>query len=359
MYKEVSSILCEHLKDHNITVDTKVTEEIIMIATLECKNDLISTIELYPNHFDKYSKKEETYFNEKIAKKNTFPIGDLAFWDDDQKYLEKKYHGIIERIEMKTWSCYFDQHARFCHAMDGVTYNQVSKLPKNYPDEGFDFSVSRNRIIERYTSVSSKSKSGYIIVTHDEFGDRVSAVPTLKIHVDMKFDKNFREEIRIKTMQILDMGTVDDVIENGNGTSIVYDKDEDFISNHAKEIAHFQKDGINIQNIMYPITSIVIPPNFNHTYKTLEDAGATVVYFKDKCLIESKSGKLQQFEVFQKDESPEVKNFPTKMETKHVETKIDENTSQFQETVSMYDTFNSNTMSFSLRGIVLVVFLYL
>ena len=92
------------------------------------------------------------------------------------------------------------------------------------------------------------------------------------------------------------MGTVDDVIENGNGTAVVYDKGEDFIVNHAKEIAQLQEDGINIQNLVYSITSIVIPPNFKHAYKSLEDAGATVVYFKDKCLIEIKSAKLQTFE---------------------------------------------------------------
>jgi len=64
--------------------------------------------------------------------------------------------------------------------MDGVTYDQVSKLAKIYPDHDFDFTNSGTKIIDQYTSVSPKSKSGYFIVTHDQFGTHVRTVPTLK-----------------------------------------------------------------------------------------------------------------------------------------------------------------------------------
>ena len=64
--------------------------------------------------------------------------------------------------------------------MDGVTYAQVSKLSKTYPDQGFDFADSRSKIITRYTSVSPKSKSGYFIVNNDESDDHTRPVPTLK-----------------------------------------------------------------------------------------------------------------------------------------------------------------------------------
>jgi len=110
MYEQVSNILCVHLQDHRFPVDTQVTKEIIMIVTLQCKDDLLATIELFPNQFDKYSKDEQTFFNERIQVKEKFPIGDLAFWDNSQKILGNKHHGIIERIEKMAWTCYYDQH---------------------------------------------------------------------------------------------------------------------------------------------------------------------------------------------------------------------------------------------------------
>ena len=110
MYQEVSNILCVHLQDHRFPVDTQVTKEIIMITSLQCKDDLLATIELFPNQFDKYSKDEQTFFNERIDTKEKFPIGDLAFWDNTQEILGNKHHGIIERIEKMAWTCYYDQH---------------------------------------------------------------------------------------------------------------------------------------------------------------------------------------------------------------------------------------------------------
>jgi len=286
--------LCQKLSGHALSAETLVTEEDVMIAILKCKSDLVATVELFPNHYDEKTPEEEkTYFEDHILKKEKFPIGDLAFWDDAQKRLENKWHSIIEKIEVRAWTHYIDHHAKFCAAMSGVTQDRVSKLSGTFKDHGLDMTESAVRIKQRYTSVAPTSKSGFVMVTVDDKGTHMTPILTLKIHVAVKVTKDNKEALRLKVQQYVDMGTADDVVANGDSAGIVYDTDENSIVLHAKGISDLQKNGVVVGDATYDVTSIQIPRHFTVAQKALEDAGATVSHAEVKCLIDLKTAKLQ------------------------------------------------------------------
>jgi len=96
----------------------------------------------------------------------------------------------------------------------------------------------------------------------------------------------------MKVQKTVDMGTADDVIQDGENAAIVYDIDEDSIAVHAKGIALLQTEGIELSDGKHAVTSIEIPPSFTKAQKALQDAGATVSHAKAECIIETKTGKL-------------------------------------------------------------------
>ena len=108
----------------------------------------------------------------------------------------------------------------------------------------------------------------------------------------MKFNKNLSEELKMKVQKIVDMGRPNDLVQDGNGTAIVYETSEDSIMAHAKGIAQLQEEGLEVMNMKHSITSIELTPHLTEAYKALKDVGASVMYVSAKCLIESKSGKL-------------------------------------------------------------------
>jgi len=291
-YKEGK--LCAQLKGHTLEASTEVTQYEVMIATLNCKQDLISTVELYPNHYDKTTEEQrKTWSADKIEGKEKFPIGDLAFWADSQKGITRKSHPVIDQIEMKALIAFIDHQIKFCSAMVGVTHDQVSKLADSHKADGFDMVESAKTLTEFYKSIAPPSKSGYFMITLGEDGSHsIHPVLTFKIHVDVEVTAESKEELKMKVQQHVDMGTADDVVAHGESAAIVYDIDEQSIAHHAKGIAALMKDGLTLNDgSKAEVTSIEIPPAFAQAQKALEEAGATVSHAHG-CMVNIETAEL-------------------------------------------------------------------